>query len=178
MPKYFQHQFLGWQWGTEMRNSLQPWLESSCREDALLGSGWGITENKALDFGMTWILIHWVLWAFDKLLGWLVLGCLIHLTADSLVAQMVKNLPAMRKIQVQSLGKKDPLDKRMATHSSILIWRVPWTEELGRLLSMGSQRVGHDWATDTFTFIVDLYWCVSFKCTAKGFNYFSNSLPL
>ena len=56
----------------------------------------------------------------------------------SLVAQMVKNLPAMRKIQVQSLGKKDPLDKRMATHSSILIWRVPWTEELGRLLSMGS----------------------------------------
>ena len=62
----------------------------------------------------------------------------------SLVAQMVKNLPAMRKIQVQSLGKKDPLDKRMATHSSILIWRVPWTEELGRPLSMGSQRVGHD----------------------------------
>ena len=57
---------------------------------------------------------------------------------------MVKNLPAMRKIQVQSLGKKDPLDKRMATHSSILIWRVPWTEELGRPLSMGSQRVGHD----------------------------------
>ena len=46
--------------------------------------------------------------------------------------------------QVQSLGKKDPLDKRMATHSSILIWRVPWTEELGRLLSMGLQRVGHD----------------------------------
>ena len=57
---------------------------------------------------------------------------------------MVKNLPAMRKIQVQSLAKKGPLDKRMATHSSILIWRVPWTEELGRLLSMGLQRVGHD----------------------------------
>ena len=57
---------------------------------------------------------------------------------------MVKSLPAMQKIQVQSLGRKAPLDKRTATHSSMLIWRVPWTEELGGLLSMGSQRVGHD----------------------------------
>ena len=61
-----------------------------------------------------------------------------------MVVQMVKSLPAMQKIQVQSLDRKAPLDKRTATHSSILIWRVPWTEELGRLLSMGSQRVGHD----------------------------------
>ena len=51
----------------------------------------------------------------------------------SLVAQMVKNLPAMQEIQVQSLGQEDPLEKGMATYSSILAWRIPWTEEAGRL---------------------------------------------
>jgi len=58
--------------------------------------------------------------------------------------QMVKNLPAMWETQVQSLGGKDPLKKGMATHSSILAWKIPWTEEPGELQSMGSQRVGHD----------------------------------
>ena len=62
----------------------------------------------------------------------------------SLVAQMVKNLPAMQQTWVQSLGWEDPLVKRMATHASILAWRIPWTEEPGRLQSMGSQRVGRD----------------------------------
>ena len=62
----------------------------------------------------------------------------------SLVTQTVKNPPAMREIWVQSLGWEDPLEKGMATHSSILAWRIPWTEEPGRLQSMGSQRVGHD----------------------------------
>ena len=62
----------------------------------------------------------------------------------SLVAQMVKNLPAMQETQVQSLGQEDPLQKGLATHSSILAWKVPWTEKPGRLQSMGSQRVGHD----------------------------------
>ena len=57
---------------------------------------------------------------------------------------MVKRLPAMRETWVQSLGRKDPLKKEMATHSSILAWKIPWTEEPGRLQSMGSQRVGHD----------------------------------
>ena len=56
----------------------------------------------------------------------------------SLVAQMVKNLPAMQEIWVQSLGWKDPLEKGMVTHSSILAWKIPWTEESGRLQSMGS----------------------------------------
>ena len=56
-----------------------------------------------------------------------------------LVAQMVKNLPAVQKTWVQSLGRKDPLEKGMATHSSILAWRIPWTEEAGGLQSMGSQ---------------------------------------
>ena len=62
---------------------------------------------------------------------------------DSLVAQMVKSLPAMWETQVQSLGQEDPLEKEMATHSSILAWKIPWTEEPGRLQSMELQRVGH-----------------------------------
>ena len=65
----------------------------------------------------------------------------------SLVAQSIKCLPAMQETQVRSLGWKDPLEKEMATHSSILAWRIPWTEETGGLQSTGSQRVGHDWAT-------------------------------
>ena len=60
------------------------------------------------------------------------------------MAQMVKNLPAMGETQVQSLGQEDSLEKGMATHSSILTWRIPWTEEPGGLQSTGSQRVGHD----------------------------------
>ena len=62
----------------------------------------------------------------------------------SLVPQKVKNLPAMQKTWVQSLGQEDPLEKGIATHSSILAWKIPWTEEPGGLQSMESQRVGHD----------------------------------
>ena len=62
----------------------------------------------------------------------------------SLVAQTVKRLPAMRDTQVRSLGREDPLEKEMATHSSTLAWKIPWTEEPGRLPSMGSQRVGYN----------------------------------
>ena len=62
----------------------------------------------------------------------------------SLVVQMLKHLPAMEETWVQSLGWEDPLEKEMATHSSILAWRIPWTEEPGGLQSTGSQRVGHD----------------------------------
>ena len=59
--------------------------------------------------------------------------------------QTVKNLPAMKETQVQPLGQEDPLENGMATHSSVLAWRIPWTEEPGGLQqSMGSQRVGHD----------------------------------
>ena len=65
----------------------------------------------------------------------------------SLVAQMVKCLPAMWETWVRSLGQEDPLEKEMATHSSILAWKIPWMEEPGRLQSMGLQRVGHSWVT-------------------------------
>ena len=59
----------------------------------------------------------------------------------SVVAQMVKNPPAIQETQVQSLGREDPLEKEMATHSSILAWEIPWSEESGGLQSMGSQRI-------------------------------------
>ena len=60
------------------------------------------------------------------------------------VAQMVKSSPAMQETRVRSLGQEDPLEKGMAIHSSILAWKIPWTEETGGLPSVGSQRVGHD----------------------------------
>ena len=60
------------------------------------------------------------------------------------MAQTIKNLPAMQKTQVQSLGQEDPLEKGMETHSSILAWRIPWTEDPGGLQYMGSRGVGHD----------------------------------
>ena len=63
--------------------------------------------------------------------------------AASLVAQRLKGLTRMRETRVRSLGREDPLEKEMATHSSTLAWRIPWREESGRLQSMGSQRVGH-----------------------------------
>ena len=62
----------------------------------------------------------------------------------SLVAQRVKGLPAMRETQVRSVGQEDPLEKEMATHCSILAWKIPWTEEPGRLHTIGSERVGHN----------------------------------
>ena len=73
-----------------------------------------------------------------------------------LVAQMVKNLPAVRETQVQSLGGEDPLEKEMANHSCILAWKIPWTEEPGGLQSMGLQRAEHDWATNTHALVVQL----------------------
>ena len=68
----------------------------------------------------------------------------------SLVAQMVKNLPAMQENWVWSLGQEDPLEKEMATHSGVLAWRIPWTEKPGGLWSMGLQSIRCDWATIFF----------------------------
>ena len=65
----------------------------------------------------------------------------------SLVIQMVKNLPAVQETQVRSLSGEDPREKEMGAHSSILAWETPWTEEPGRLQSMGSQRVRHNLVT-------------------------------
>ena len=71
-----------------------------------------------------------------------------HFTGASLVARWVKNLPLMQKMQVRSLGQKDPLEKEMATHCSILAQEIPWIEEPGELQSTGLPEVRHDRATD------------------------------
>ena len=78
--------------------------------------------------------------------------------SKTLGAQMVKHLPTMREAPVRSPGQEDPLEKEMATHSSILAWKIPWTEEPGRLQSTGSKRVGHDWATSLLWFLLLLPW--------------------
>ena len=69
----------------------------------------------------------------------------------------IKHLPMMQETWVGPLGREDPLEKGMATHSSTFAWRIPWTEEPGRLQSMGLQRVRYDWATNTFSFVS---WCL------------------
>ena len=74
----------------------------------------------------------------------MVLEMKIVITQASMVVQMVMNLPTMWETWVQSLGQEDPLEKEVATHSSILAWRIPWTEKPGGVQFMGSQRVGHD----------------------------------
>ena len=83
----------------------------------------------------------------------------------SLVAQMVNNLPAMWETQVWSLGQEDPLEKGMANHASILVWRIPWVEEPGGLQSTGSQRVGHNWVTEhTRTSLHSLWKILLYPC--------------
>ena len=96
-------------------------------------------------------------------------------TRISLVAQTVKLLPAVWETRVRSLGWEDPLEKEMATHSSNLAWKIPWTEEPGGLQSMESQRVGHDWETSlspTFTilrFYIKVLWVELSPPTPKGY---------
>ena len=91
-----------------------------------------------------------------------------HLLWVSLMALMAKNLPAMQEIWVQSLGQEDPLEKGMATHSSILAWRIPWTKEPGRLQSKVLQRVRHknrdhfQWVW-SYPFQFYLFWRVDFQ---------------
>ena len=80
-----------------------------------------------------------------------------------LVAQTVKNLPAMQETGIRSLGRDDPVEKGMGTDSNILAWRIPWIEEPGRLLSMGLQRVRHGWVTNThseFTQLPEKYYVI------------------
>ena len=89
----------------------------------------------------------------------LVVICLfiVSISWASQEAQWVRNLPAMQEMQetqIRSLGGEDPLEEGMATHSNIIAWRIPWTEEPGRLQSMGSQRVRHDWSNWACTFSI------------------------
>ena len=111
----------------------------------------------------------------------------------SLMAQMVRNLPAMPKTQVQSLGWEDPLEKGMAIHSSILAWRIPWTEEPGGLQSLESQRFGHAWVANThthaqrpflFPFLLYFWWrngkestCQCRRWKRRGFHSWIGKIP-
>ena len=100
------------------------------------------------------LLFSWIYKSAGKFSAW-----------DSLVAQTIKNLPAMQEIWVPFPGWEDPLEKEMATHSRILPWRIPWTEEPGGLQSMVLQRVRHDWVTNSFTFTFSeaAYWVSLFS---------------
>ena len=105
----------------------------------------------------------------------------------SLVAQSLKHLPEMRETWVWFLGQEDPLEKGMATHSSTLAWRIPWTEQPGRLQSMGLQRVGHDWATSLHfsegiriqqtVLVIDPGWDVT-HCTFSAHKIFVTRLKI
>ena len=109
-----------------------------------------MSELHQWSLSLVWSLMHWisnylyfsdVLEVMDKQQINMQISIAIR---ASLVAQRLKHLPPMQETQVQSLGWEDPLEKEMVSHSSILAWKIPWTEEPGKLQSMGSQRVGHD----------------------------------
>ena len=93
----------------------------------------------------------------------------------SLLAQTVRNLPAMQETWAWSLGWESFLEKGMAIHSSILAWRIPWTEEPGQLQSVGSQRVGCDWVTNTHT---HTFLSTGYISTLQGLSYLQNVLHL
>ena len=101
--------------------------------------------------------------------------CQVHYARASLVAQTVKNYLQCRRPRFSLQGWEDTLEKKMATHSTILACKIPWTEEPGRLQSIGSQRVGHNWATITFTSIQWsfplLFSCKSFIVLSLMFRY-------
>ena len=138
--------------------------KASARNAGDLGSilGWGKSPGEGngnplqysclgnpMDRGSWWTMVHTVPrvkydWATSlSLFLW-----------TSLVAQTVKHLSTMQETWVPSLGREDPMEKEMAIHSSTIAWKIPWIEEPGGLQSMGSQRVGHDWATSlSFPFL-------------------------
>ena len=129
-------------------------LQYSCLENPMdRGAWWAVVHR----FSKSQTQLKWLGTHREKLLpilafAWTTSGSLYHLSysyklMNSLVTQMVKNTPAVWETRVWSLGQEDSLKKGMATHSSILAWRIPWTEEPGGPLSMGSQRVRYDWVT-------------------------------
>ena len=114
---------------------------------------------------------HWVPSLTAGSVGpWITVNFTVY-TQASQVAQRLKHLPAMREAWVRSLGQEDPLEKEMATHSSILAWRIPWTEEPGGLQSTGSQRVGHDWAT-SLHFTSQFTGCLPITWAKREYNHF------
>ena len=102
---------------------------------------WTLTERESSNIILTSeVIIHYI----NAVFWFSAFTINLWLERTSLVAQTVNHLPTMQETQVQSLGREDPLEKEMATHSSILAWKIPWMEKPGRLQSVGSQRVGHN----------------------------------
>ena len=134
--------FMGWQrvghdWATELN-----WIKLSTMIVRLPISPFNSVKFCLVDVKILLLDIWLLLCLSDELT--------LHGYAwGSLVAQTLNSLPAMWETQVRSLSQEDPLKVEMATYSSILTWRVPWMEKPGRLQSMGSQRVRHDWRTNT-----------------------------
>ena len=131
------------------KNSFQPisnLRDDERRESATADAGYAILEKKVC-CGRPSVLCPQACHPFGPSLE-----SLNFLIPPPLVLQMVKHLPAMQEARVPSLGWEDPLEEGMAIHSSILAWRIPWTEEPGGLQSMVLQRVRHDRATNTSTF--------------------------
>ena len=128
-------------------------------------------KEKKLFFLFLYFCIYMKRWIFTKLTVITVnaIIMLYTLTWASLVAQRLKRLPGMRETRARSLGQEDPLEKEIAPHSGTLACRIPWREEPGRLQSMGSQRVGHDWATSlhTLTYTGLYVNCISIKLQEK-----------
>ena len=122
-------------------------LQYSCLENPMDREAWwatvhGVTKSR------TWVS-DFTFTTISSLNNDMTIVSSMMSGGTSLVAQSIKNTPAMRETRVQSLGLEDPLEKEMATHANILAWRILWTGEPGGLQSMGSQRVGHDWVTNT-----------------------------
>ena len=110
----------------------------------------------------TFLWFSYFTYKMDVLLIW---------SGASLVAQTVMRLLTMRETWVRSLGREDPLEKGMTTHSSIRAWKIPWTKEPGGLQSMGSQRVRHDWMTSLhFTYMITLFWSGNWLLHNKVFR--------
>ena len=113
--------------------------------------------DSAIDIGDFLLVVGWLL-CYKKMIRWMrtfgwydldswFWGRWVSHWGHLMVAQMVNNLPSVQETWVQSMGREDSLEKGMATHSSILAWRILWIEKLGGLQSMGLKRVRHDWAT-------------------------------
>ena len=148
------------------------WRQFHIKKGTLLSLGEKNCQNINSDYLCRW---EWMGVKFSSLRVseysvFVIIIFMLCIIWPSLVAQMVKCLPTMRETWVRSLGQEDLLEKEMATHSSILAWNIPWTEEIGWLLSMGSQRVEHDWVTSLSLSLSIIYMlCIVFVIREKEF---------
>ena len=133
---------LTWMPGMQMKNILL-WVKKNPKQNHIAQLLFPLkSEARYMPISQTFVLV------LTRVI-WLQFSHIYAIKWASLVAQMVKNLPTMQETRFQSLGLEDPLEKAIATHSSILAWRIPWTEEPGGLQSIGSQSVVHDWSINT-----------------------------